>query len=179
VKIVRNIGKLIRKERKRQGMSQQQLANLIPGIERSTISRYENGADVPDDTLNSIIDAFKSPRLRLQVYGSAIPCLYLDNVDYHPVVVQQKAIEEMTEAIQELNNLMLINKQNNDDLTKKEKDRLLNNIMLELQDVNICMDLLLMVLSEKYDIDLNELERLSKNKMLKRGYMTSKMAVAR
>lgn len=117
-----------------------------------------------------IIEALKSPRLRLEVLGGAIPCYYLDRVDLSALATQQKAIEEMEEALEQLKTLDLVNKVGPEDLTDEEKDRLLRETMLELQDVNICMDLILTSLSEQYGIPLEELEKLSRRKMEENGY---------
>lgn len=166
-----NVGSLIRQERERRGLSQEQLARILH-IDRSTISRIETGTQVAThDLLEEIISALRSPRLRLEILGGVIPCMYLDRVDFHPLSVQQKAIEEMEEAIEELKKLNLMNKIGPDDLTEAEKENLLHNTMMELQDVNICMDLILLALSERYDIDLNELYKLSEQKMKEKGHL--------
>ncbi|MEJ6952075.1 hypothetical protein [Natronospora cellulosivora (SeqCode)] len=44
----------------------------------------------------------------------------------------------MKEAIVELDNLSLINKLGPKDLNQEEKDKLLQETMMALQDVNIC-----------------------------------------
>jgi len=165
------IGGIIREERKKRGLSQEQLGRIM-GIDRSTISNIENGKQVVHhDTLEQFGEALKSPRLRLEVLGGALPCYYLHNVDLHPVTVQQKAIEEMREAIQELEKLNLINKIGPEDLTEAEQESLLNETMMTLQDVNICMDLIMVALADRYNVDLKELARLSKEKMVSKGYM--------
>ena len=173
---MRDIGKLIRRERKREGVTQAQLARMV-GVSRTTITKYETGASVPHDVLMKIIKELRSPVLRLEIMGGAISCMYLENVDLSPIATQQKAIEEMEEAIQSLRNLNLINKIGPEDLTDEEKDKLLKETMMELQDVNVCMDLILISLSERYDISLEELDKISKSKMKARGY-TDDLAVA-
>ena len=173
---MRDIGELIRRERKREGVTQAQLAKMV-NVSRTTITKYETGKPVPHDTLMKIIEELRSPRLRLEIMGGAISCMYLENVDLSPIATQQKAIEEMEEAIQSLRNLNLINKIGPEDLTDEEKDKLLKETMMELQDVNVCMDLILISLSERYDISLEELDNMSKSKMKARGY-TDDLAVA-
>lgn len=143
------------------------------------ISRVERGEKiVTHDLLEEFVEALRSPRLRLQTMGGAIPCMYLENVDMSPVAVQQKAIEEMHEAMNCLEELNLINKIGPEDLSEKEKEQLLKETMMELQDVNICMDLILVSLSERYDIDLDKLKKMSRRKMKDRGY-TEGLAVAK
>ncbi len=176
---MRHLGDLIKEERIRKGLSQQKLADMTPGLGRSTISKYENGHSIPHESLVAIIEVLRSPRLRLEALGGAIPCMYLDNIDFHPVAIQRKAIEEMDEAVQALTELNLINKRSPEDLTEEEKDNLLNNILMELQDVNICMDLVLIGLAERFNLDLKELERLSRRKMLARGYRSQRLEMAR
>ncbi|WP_205739201.1 helix-turn-helix transcriptional regulator [Halocella sp. SP3-1] len=166
-----NVGVLIRQERERRGLSQEQLARTLH-IDRSTISRIETGTQIAThDLLEEIISALRSPRLRLEILGGAIPCIHLNNVDYHPLAVQQTAIKEMKEAIEELESLNLINKIGPEDLSPEEQENLLHKTMIELQDVNICMDLILMALAERYDIDLNELYKLSEQKMKEKGHL--------
>ena len=165
----KEIGELIRRERKREGVTQAQLARMV-GVSRTTITKYETGASVPHDVLMKIIEELRSPVLRLEVMGGAISCQYLENVDLSPLATQQKAIEEMEEALQSLRNLNLVNKIGPEDLTEKEKEKILKETMMELQDVNVCMDLILISLTQKYDIDLKELEKLSKTKMKNQGY---------
>ncbi len=166
-----DIGALIRQERERRGLSQEQLATMVH-IDRSAISRIETGSQlVTHDILERLIEALKSPKLRLEILGGVIPCIYLNNVDYHPLAVQQTAIKEMREAIDELEKLNLINKIGPEDLTEEEQENLLHKTMMELQDVNICMDLILMALSERYNIDLKELDKLSREKMRDKGHL--------
>ncbi|QTL96526.1 helix-turn-helix domain-containing protein [Iocasia frigidifontis] len=166
-----NVGMLIRQERERRGLSQEQLARILH-IDRSTISRIETNTQVAThDLLEEIVEALRSPKLRLEILGGAIPCMYLNNLDYHPLAIQQTAIKELKEAVQELESLNLLNKLRPDDLTEREKDKMLNETMANLQDANACIDLVLMTLSEQYDISLAELEKISKKRMIEKGYM--------
>lgn len=171
---MKNIGQLIKEERNRKGLSQAKLASLL-GVSRTTVAKYETGSHVPDEMLEEICNELRSPRLRLQVKGGAIPCYYLDNVDLTPAVSAQKAIEEMEEAIQCLKELDLINKNSPEDLTDAEKKELNEKVMIELQDVNICVDLLFVIFAERFDSDLTVLNDRFKNKLLNRGYATEVM----
>lgn len=165
------IGAIIREERKRRGMSQGKLASLV-GIDRSTLSNIENGKTVAThDVLERLVDVLRSPRLRMELLGGAVSTFYLCNVDLHPVTVQQKAIEEMKEAIAELEKLNLINKIGPEDLTEEEQKQLLHDTLMQLQDVNICIDLIMIAMAERYHVDLRKLERLSRQKMIEKGYM--------
>lgn len=174
---MKSTGDLIREERKRRGMTQEQLANMI-NKSRTTITKYENGQVIPHDELLDIIEALRSPRLRLEVLGGALTSYYLDRVDLNPLATQQKAIEEMQEAIDALKRLNLINKIGPEDLTEEEREQLVNDTMMELQDVRICSNMIMISLSERYDIDLMEVEKLSQDKMISKGYQTERMGVA-
>ena len=171
---MRDIGQMIKEERTRKGLSQEKLASLL-GVVRSTVAKYESGAHVPDEMLEEICNELRSPRLRLQVKGGAIPCYYLDKVDLTPAVAKQKAIEEMEEAIECLKKLDLINKNSADDLTDVERRELEDNLMLELQDVNICVDLLLVIFAERFGFDLRNLDKRAKRKMVNSGYASEVM----
>ncbi|MCK8824703.1 helix-turn-helix domain-containing protein [Fuchsiella alkaliacetigena] len=163
-------GDLIREERLRKGITQRELAKKIH-TSRSTVSRYESGKQsIPYDDLMKIIEVLDSPKLRLEVLGAAIPCYYLDQVNLEPLATQQKAIEELEEALERLKKLQLVNKVKPEDLSEKERQELLEDTMMELHDVNVCIDLTFISLSEKYDIDLKELDKLSRRKMVESGY---------
>lgn len=164
-------GHLIKQERKRRNLSQKDLANLI-NVDRTTITRYENSQSVPYDALERIASTLESNRLRLEALGSVIPCFYLDRVDLHPLAVKEKGIEEMEEAVDNLKELDLINRRKPDDLTEDEKNDLKTKTIMALQDVNMCINHILISFSETYDIDLNEIEMQYKKKMAAKGYVS-------
>lgn len=165
-----NVGGFIKQERERRGLSQEQLARILH-IDRSTISRIETGTQLAaHDLLEKIVDALRSPQLRLELFGVAIPGMYLNNVDYHPLTEQHVVIQEMKEAIEELEKLNLINKIAPEDLTEEEKENMLHKVMMELQDVNACVQLTMMSYSVQYDIDLKELFDLWVDKMTDKGH---------
>jgi transcriptional regulator with XRE-family HTH domain len=169
---VKNIGFLLKKERKRRGMTQQQLADLIPGLTRSSISKYESGANVPKHNMEKIIDVLKSPRLKLAVKGTVVNNLLLDKVDLSPLATQQKMLEELKETLDSLKRLNLINKLNSRDLDEKERELLFKDVLVQICDLDICSNLFMTSMAENFDIDINELEKHEINKMKRKGYIS-------
>lgn len=170
---MKDLGKLIRSERNRLGMSQQQLANQLPGISRTTISKYEtHNNGIPLENLLKIVDVMDSPRLKLAVMGCAVRSEFLDLVDNHPLASQMKLIEELQEALESINRLDLINKLQEGDLNEDGIEALKNNLE-QVYDAVICGNMYVANMAEKYNINLKELEEREVRKMKMRGYLSA------
>jgi transcriptional regulator with XRE-family HTH domain len=136
-------------------------------VDRSQVSKFlKDGTGIGAKFLGKFMSYCKRENEDFEEYIS------LPNIDYSPVATQHKAIEEMEEAINRLKGFNLINKMKREDLTKEEIDILINEVIMELQDVNVCMDITLLSLSEAFDIDLKKLKEMSENKMRERRYIT-------
>lgn len=169
---MKNIGQLLKKERKRRGMTQQQLADLIPGLTRSSISKYESGGNIPNYNMEKIIEVLKSPRLKLAVSGTVINSPLLDNVDLSPLATQQKMLEELKETIDSLKSFNLINKLNSRDLNDEERESLFKDVLVQVCDLDICSSLFMASMAENFDIDIHRLEKHEINKMKNKGYIS-------
>ena len=169
---MKNIGLLLKKERKRRGMTQQQLADLIPGLTRSSISKYESTGNIPQYNMEKIIEVLKSPRLKLAVNGTVINSPLLDNVDLSPLATQQKMLEELKETMDSLKSLNLINKLNPRDLNEKEREKLFEDVLIQICDLDICSSLFMASMAENFDVDISKLEKQELNKMKSKGYIT-------
>ena len=169
---MKNIGLLLKKERKRRGMTQQQLADLIPGLTRSSISKYESGGNIPQYNMDKIIEVLKSPRLKLAVNGTVINSPLLDNVDLSPLATQQKMLEELKETMDSLKSLNLINKLNPQDLDDKERELLFKDVLTQICDLDICSSLFMASMAENFDVDIAKLEKHELNKMKSKGYIS-------
>ncbi|MCF8002533.1 MAG: helix-turn-helix transcriptional regulator [Halanaerobiales bacterium] len=169
---MKNIGVILKKERKRSGMTQQQLANLIPGLTRSSISKYESGSNIPQYNLDKIIEVLKSPRLKLAVSGTVINSPLLDNVDLSPLATQQKMLEELKETLDSLKSLNLINKLDTRDLNEKEKEVLFQDVLIQVCDLDTCSSLFMASMAENFNIDIQKLEKSEINKMKNKGYIS-------
>ena len=172
---MKNIGLLLKKERKRKGMTQQQLANLIPGLTRSSISKYESSENIPHYNMDKFIEVLKSPRLKLAVNGTVIKSPLLDNVDLSPLATQQKMLEELKETMDSLKKLNLINKLNTQDLDEKEREFILQDVLIQICDLDTCSSLFMSSIIENFNFDIAELEKQEINKMKRKGYLSRGM----
>ncbi|MFW5916763.1 MAG: helix-turn-helix domain-containing protein [Bacteroidota bacterium] len=174
-------GRAIKQARKDYGLTQQQLANQLPGISRETISKYENSENIPFDSLKDIVSFFDDYKLNLKLLGRAIPCCFLSKTDKSPLATVTKAIELMERDLHNLKRVqvMLINKNDDDDLTEKEREMLITECMIPFQKVNICMDHSLGSLAVNYNINLfDEVLEPLLNELLEKGYIDEENAEA-
>ena len=167
-----NIGLLLKKERKRRGMTQQKLADLIPGLTRSSISKYESTGNIPQYNMEKIIEVLKSPRLKLVVNGTVINSPLLDNVDLSPLATQQKMLEELKETMDSLKKINLINKYNPKELEEKERELLFEEVLDQICDLKTCINLFMTSMVENFNVDIAKLEKYELNKLKSKGYIS-------
>lgn len=167
---MKNAGKILKEERKNWGFTQHKLAKLS-GVSRSAISRYELGENIPRENLIKLSKTLKSAKLRIAAVGTPVKIEYLDLIDDHPLSLQVKLIEELTEALEAVNNLDLVNKLKESDLTEEEKE-ILKKSSEEVYDIIICGAMFLANYSQQFNIDLQELENIEMNKLKTRKYMS-------
>lgn len=168
----------IREERVRYGVSQEELAKKLH-VSSSAVSNYERGTrDMPEDLLDRAIDALNSPRLRIMKCSSCQTGIfggmpYLDLVDLHSVVTKNKLAEELEEAADALQSLVLINKSKPDDLSQSDRDQL-TKVLEELLDLLPAISLHMKSLIVHYDVDLRVAREVNKKKYFDRGYWSAK-----
>ena len=80
----------------------------------------------------------------------------------------------MKEAVEELENLKIINKTSAEDFSEAERNKLIEDTLLSLQDVNICLDQIFISFSQSFEIDLQEIEEKSRSKMIAKGYLSKR-----
>jgi len=153
-------------------MTQKQLANLIPGVTRSSISKYESSGNIPSYNLEIIIEVLKSPRLKLAAKGTVINSIFLDQVDLSPLATQQKMIEELEETLESLKGISLINKLNAEDFNERERSKLFKEVLTQICDLDICISLFMISMAENFDFDISRLEEHEINKMKQKGYIS-------
>jgi len=175
---VNNIGLLLKKERKRRGMTQKQLADLMPGVTRSSISKYESSGNIPSYNMEIIIEVLKSPRLKLAAKGTVINSIFLDRVDLSPLATQQKMIEELKETLDSLKGISLINKLNAEDLNEQERSKFFKEVLIQICDLDICSSLFMTSMAENFDFDISRLEEHEINRMKQKGYISKYMIKA-
>lgn len=168
---MKNAGKILREEREKWGFTQHKLAKLS-GVSRSAISRYELGENIPMENLILLSKTLKSAKLRIAAVGTPVRIEYLDLVDEHPLALQLKLIEELTEALESVQNLDLVNKLKESDLNKEEKEILMKSSE-EVYDIIICAAMFLANYSQQFNIDLEELEDIEMTKLKSKNYMST------
>ena len=134
---MQNLGGVLQEERLKAGLKQADLARKAH-VSRQTLSAYENEAvPLPHDVACRIIHTLGSARLQYQYCfncpANLMTTPWLD-VDSHPVVVQHKTIEELSEAVQALSKVNLTNKRSETDLTEDDK-RSLEYALEQLWDI--------------------------------------------
>ena len=167
------VGEVIRSERQRLGLSQQQLANKVH-VDRSMISHWERGAmSIPYDVLCRIVRALGSHRLRTQVCfeckANSLTPPFLDQVDMHPFVVTEVLIEELEEAAQALRTLRLANKRSADQLTDQDKASM-EYAGEQVMDLLPAIQMLMAAWQEWYGVDVDRLAIAGYEKLFQRGY---------
>ena len=146
-------GQILKEERNKEGLTQKQLADQIPGLSRRYISFFENGKEIPQYHLESLAEELGIYRLKLASKSNALPCYLLDLVDNCPITVKQKAIEEMEEALEVLKDLDLVNKTSADYLSDEDIAQL-KIVHLELYDLNNLAENLFAFFQKPHDLDL-------------------------
>ena len=168
-------GFMIKEARINNGWTQQDLADRLPGIGRTSISKYENGAPIPSDVLVIISDALDDPALRIITIGTTSSRLVFDQVKIDFYITATKAIEEMEEAIDEIKQVMTF-AYNINTIEKLSPDQRkeFNHMMDEIEDANHCLDMLDMA-AHKMGADLKERNKRCILKYEAKGYISNKV----
>ena len=165
-------GSIIQKERKKEGLSQQQLANQI-GIDRTTLSKYVNGRSrIPDHILESIANILDSPIIQIMVRGTTVNNIIFDQIHTDFYVSAQKYLEEMEELKEKIQEVMRFayNLESIDDLSEEQLEKF-NEMLDENEDVNHCSDIF-DISCHELGADLKERNKRRPNYYTKKGYVS-------
>ena len=141
----------------------------------NTVSTWFGRGAIPDSMEGIVTDAINSPRLSevrcSQCEGNAFPTRYLDNVDDHPIVAINKAIEEIEEwgPLGRQVHLVLINKRKSACFTEAE-EAILHRFEDETADIITSMKTVLIRLQECYERPVLETMTRHVRKLEQSGY---------
>ncbi len=168
------IGQIIKEARERKYITQQELADRVPGLGRTSISKYENGAPIPDDVLCSISEALDDPVLRILTAGTTSSRLVFDQVKVDFYITGMKAIEEMEETIEDIKRVMefAYNVDSIEQLVSEQKEAF-DHMLDEVEDTNHALDML-DIAAHKMGADLRKRNRRCLLKYHVKGYISDK-----
>lgn len=167
------IGTVIKEAREFNGITQKDLGKeslLSP----KTISAIETGRrDITNENLKIICKELNDPRLYFEaaseITGDVFAIHWLNgNVDLHRACVKDKVVEELCEAVKAIN-LTQIYKQPTC-CTAEDKKEVEKSIQ-ETIDVFNATAIYIAVMCREYSLDIKEMFRIQKEKLLKRGYL--------
>lgn len=169
-------GQLLRREREAAGKSLRAMAAAC-GVSPSGLSKHERNGTCPDDVFDRAAEFLGSPLMRLQACTSCrvgffqgVPAL--DQVDLHPIAVQDKLIEELDEGVRALRDLHLVNKLGPEDLTAEERKQMAAAAD-QVFDLIPAIALDLAVLAQRFDLDLGGVRERYRRKAFGRGYWSA------
>ena len=166
----------LRKARQEAGLPLDEAARRFH-VSRAALSNYERRIRrVPEDIQARAPEVYRNPMLRLwaceQCKVGFFQLPVLDRVDLHPVVVRDKLVEELEEAIAALRPLRLINKREPADFSEAERGQVLA-AMAQTWDTFDTGALDLVALSQLLGIDLTTIADQHRRKVFERGYWSA------
>lgn len=168
------VGHIIREAREQKCWTQQELADKIPGLGRTSISKYENGSPIPEDVLCSISEALDDPVIRILTVGTTSSKIVFDQVKVDFYITGMKAIEEMDEAIKAIKNVMTFAYNiNYIGELKSEQLEEFEHMLEEVEDANHCLDML-DIAAHKMGADLKKRNKQCILKYHKKGYVSDR-----
>lgn len=97
---------------------------MVPGLGRTSISKYENGHPIPENVLDLIIEALNDSWLTLSVRGRITRSYLAEKADLSLLATIMKFAEEMKESFEAIEQTNIINKRNETDLSIEEKNKI-------------------------------------------------------
>lgn len=168
------VGHIIREARERKCWTQQELADKIPGLGRTSISKYENGSPIPEDVLCGISEVLDDPVLRILTAGTTSSKIVFDQVKVDFYITGMKAIEEMEEVIESISTVMKFayNIESIESLNA-EQTKQFEKMLEEVEDANHCLDMLDIAV-HKMGADLRKRNKQCIMKYRKKGYISDR-----
>lgn len=171
----RRIGRVLREERIRAGMTLAQLAAKVH-CAPSSLRYYETGRKMPEDILTNAIRILNSPRLKYQKCYECSVCNWvmpwLDQVDTHPhtvLFVFERELQEALDAAREVRKLTT-NKWGSEDMTKTEQTEL-GQAAEKFQNIRTTVDMLMGVLVQRFGIQMDTIGKRHYQKIVDRKYL--------
>ncbi|WP_018249823.1 helix-turn-helix domain-containing protein [Orenia marismortui] len=166
------------------GMSQGEFGAIV-GFGRTSISNMEKKEkDIPDFVVEQVVKKTKSWKLaveKCQECRTNIFCApYLDSANDNPFSVLVKLKEELSEAMDAVDELMtmgIINKRGREDLSDREFQKT-GDLLEQVYDVGPASQFTILRFAEEYDLDPVRIRSRNKMKLEKNGAIKRKNSPA-
>lgn len=173
-----SIGAAIREARVAAGQTQQALAKSL-FVSDSLLSTWETGKQKPPRAMRRpLAEKLDNPRLYMEMAnelcGGVMAPIYLDgeNVDLHRASVRDKAIEELSEAIEALSKARaLVNARSAGQLNDLERQQV-RNTLHELAEAETAVGMMIAVICETYGFSPAEVYRDHRQELAAKGYIS-------
>lgn len=167
---------VVRQEMSVLGITAKELAHRIC-VAPNTVSTWFNRGCIPDSMEGRVAGAIDSPRLSekrcSQCEGNAFPTRYLDNVDDHPMVAINKAIEEIDEWLPMAKRVsMIITNKRRGATFSLEEDAVLVQFENETADIITSMKTVLIRFQECFGRPVRKTMERHVRKLEESGYCT-------
>lgn len=167
-------GTVIKEVRECKGITQQRLGQ-VSFLSDSTISAIETGRrTLTQENLKIICKELDDPRLYFEaaseITGDVFSFHWLngETADLHRASVKEKTIEELDEAIEAIN---LIKTYKNPKTCTEEDIKSIIQSVQETIDVFNASAIYIAVMCKEFNLDINEMFKLQKQKLVNRGYL--------
>lgn len=168
--------KIVKQEMITENLTQSELAQAA-NCSQVMISNYLAGVnEMSADVKLSIAKYINTPRLNRALSNDfrlgVLNIDMLNNVDTNVITILDSIIEESNECCDASKALKRImkNKMVVDDLDTTDKKLIFENVV-QLVDLYFALDLLVVVMADRYELSLTKLERETNEKMKTKGYI--------
>ena len=172
-----SIGAAIREARLARGQTQQVLAKSL-FVSDSLLSSWETGKQkLPREMRRPLAEKLDNPRLYMELAnelcGGVMAPAYLDGpaVDLHRASVRDKAIEELSEAIEALSKARaLVNARSAEHLKDLDRQQI-RNCLNELAEAQTSIGMMIAVICETYGVSPGDVYRQHRQELAAKGYI--------
>ncbi|MFL0196446.1 helix-turn-helix domain-containing protein [Clostridium sp. WILCCON 0269] len=168
------IGTAIKETREEKGITQEELGQTS-FLSSKTISAIETGRrNLTKESLKAICMELDDPRVYFEaaneVTGDVFALHWLDGeaADLHRASVKDKVIEELDEAIKAIN---LTRVYKNPIYCNTEDKKAIEESIKETIDVYVASAIYIAVMCKEYSVNIKEMFKDQKEKMINRGYV--------